>query len=106
MEDTISTAELHHRLDKITIVDIRKNPDEEQIPGSIRYDGTALGHATSPPFERGQEVVVYCGSGNTCRRVAQDLRRRGIEARALDGGYSAWRQDGYETEPISPQREL
>lgn len=106
MDELISPAELQHRLDKVTVVDIRRNPDEEQIPGSIRYDGTALGHATQPPFEPGQEVVIYCGSGNTCRRVANDLRRRGIDARALDGGYAAWREDGFETEPLGPVRDL
>jgi rhodanese-related sulfurtransferase len=80
-------------------IDIRKDPDERQIPGSIRHDGAALETAGDLPFTRDREVVLYCGGGNSCRRVAATLRERGYNAVALKGGYRAWVEAGLPTEP-------
>jgi tRNA 2-thiocytidine biosynthesis protein TtcA len=81
------------------LVDIRKNPDERQIPGSIRLDGSALEDGSAIPFDRDDEIVLYCGSGNSCSRVAKTLRERGYRAVALEGGYKAWVDAGFPTEP-------
>ena len=75
----------------VTIVDIRKNPDDRQIPGSQRMDGETLEGAT-PPFSKDEPVVLYCGSGNSCNRIAASLRERGYDAIALEGGYAAWKE--------------
>jgi rhodanese-related sulfurtransferase len=80
-------------------IDIRKNPDERHIPGSLRHDGTQLETGDELPFTREQTVVLYCGSGNSCSRVAATLRARGYDAVALDGGYKAWVEAGLPTEP-------
>lgn len=80
-------------------IDIRKDPDERQIPGSIRGDGAGLETADDLPFTRDREVVLYCGSGNSCRRVAATLRERGYNAVALEGGYRAWVEAGLPTQP-------
>lgn len=80
-------------------IDIRKDPDERQIPGSIRGDGAALENAEDLPFTRDREVVLYCGSGNSCSRVAAKLCERGYNAVALEGGYKAWLEAGLPTEP-------
>jgi rhodanese-related sulfurtransferase len=80
------------------IVDIRKNPDDRQIPGSLRLEGAAL-ESAAPPFSKEQPVVLYCGSGNSCSRVAASLRARGYDAAALEGGYAAWKEAGLPTEP-------
>ena len=90
----------------IKIIDIRKKPDEGQIPGSVRYSGDALERAQNLPFEKSDRVVLYCGSGNSCSRVAQTLRERGfVNAQALEGGYAAWKDAGLPLEPISELRE-
>lgn len=80
-------------------IDIRKNPDDRQIPGSIRRDGAALETSAQLPFTPEQRVVLYCGSGNSCDRVAATLRERGYDTVALDGGYAAWVAAGLATEP-------
>ncbi len=91
----------------ITIVDIRKKPDEQQIPGSIRYSGDAIENASSLPFEKDERVILYCGSGNSCSRVAQTLRERGYSnAQALEGGYAAWKDAALPLEPIAELRDL
>ncbi len=85
----------------LTIIDIRKNPDDRQIPGSLRCEREQLESAHHLPFEKGQTVVIYCGSGNSSSRVAQTLREKGYEnVRALEGGYAAWQEASLPTEPI------
>ncbi|MBV8488952.1 MAG: rhodanese-like domain-containing protein [Candidatus Eremiobacteraeota bacterium] len=81
------------------IVDIRKNPDDRQIPGSQRLDGESLERGDDVPFDKDEEVVLYCGSGNSCSRIAAALRERGYRTVALDGGYKGWVEAGHPTEP-------
>lgn len=91
----------------VKIIDVRKKPDEQQIPGSVRYSGEALENAPEPPFQKDERVVLYCGSGNSCSRIAQNLRERGFSgAEALEGGYAAWRDAGLPLEPITEIRDL
>jgi rhodanese-related sulfurtransferase len=95
--ETISAGELRDRAGT-TIVDIRKNPDDRQIPGSLVVEGAVL-ESAAPPFSKDQPVVLYCGSGNSCTRIAASLRDRGYNAVALEGGYTAWKDAGLPTEP-------
>ncbi|HTA37660.1 MAG TPA: rhodanese-like domain-containing protein [Candidatus Acidoferrales bacterium] len=95
--ENITAAELRERED-VTVIDIRKNPDDRRIPGSLRMEGADL-ESTAPPIAKDQPVVLYCGSGNSCTRIAATLRERGYDAVALDGGYAAWKGAGFATEP-------
>lgn len=91
----------------LTLIDIRKKPDDRQIPGSVRYSGEAIENASELPFAKDEHVVLYCGSGNSCSRIAQTLRERGyVNAEALEGGYAAWTEAGLPLEAISEQREI
>jgi rhodanese-related sulfurtransferase len=91
----------------VKIIDIRKKPDEQQIPGSVRYNGEELENSAQLPFSKDEHVVLYCGSGNSCSRVAQTLREKGYpHAEALEGGYAAWKEAGLPLEPITEVREL
>ena len=92
----------------LKIIDIRKKPDEQQIPGSVRYSSEDLENADQLPFEKDDYVVLYCGSGNSCSRIANALRERGYtNAQALEGGYAAWREAALPVEPITePKRTL
>ena len=85
----------------VKVIDIRKKPDDKQIPGSLRYSGDALETSDQLPFGTTEHVILYCGSGNSCSRVAQTLRERGfLNAQALEGGYTAWEEAGLPLEPI------
>jgi hydroxyacylglutathione hydrolase len=95
--ESVTAGELRDRAG-MTIVDIRKNPDDRQIPGSLRMEGAAL-EGAAPPFSKDEPVVLYCGSGNSCTRIAASLRERGYDAVALEGGYAAWEKAGLPTEP-------
>jgi len=88
---------------KLKLIDIRKKPDERQIPGSMRAEGEMLETSDQLPFGKDEHVVLYCGSGNSCSRVAQTLREKGyVNAEALEGGYTAWTDAGLPTEPREP----
>ena len=89
------------------LIDIRKKPDDNQIPGSERYSGEELEAATDLPFGPDERVVLYCGSGNSCSRIAHSLRERGYaNIEALDGGYAAWKDAGLPVEPITELKTL
>ena len=94
----IKPDELKSRREQLKVVDIRKNPDDRQIPGSIRVEGAALENGTDVPFGKDEEVVLYCGSGNSCSRIARELRDRGYRTVALEGGYKGWVDAGFQTE--------
>jgi rhodanese-related sulfurtransferase len=83
----------------LKLIDIRKKPDEQQIPGSMRADGEELEAMGDLRFSKDEHVVLYCGSGNSCSRVAKTLREKGYNTEALEGGYAAWQEAHLPTEP-------
>ena len=44
------------------------------------------------PFDREQEIVVFCGKGLNSLKVTERLLRHGYRARGLQGGITAWSQ--------------
>ncbi len=96
--DTISPGELRARKAELKLFDIRKDPDDRQIPSSERAEGSALESGNTLPFGKDEEVVLYCGSGNSCSRIAKTLRDRGYHTVALEGGYKGWLDAGFPTE--------
>lgn len=83
------------------ILDVRRSPDDEQIPGALRFDADALMASPQLPssISRGDHTVVYCETGDACRDVAERLCEEGYDAWALAGGWDAWRVAGLPTEP-------
>ena len=110
MRDTIMPGELHEMMergDPVTILDVRKETYEHrQILGAHRYAGRQLENHESLPFGHDQNIVVYCTSGNSSRRIAESLRTRGLHAAALDGGFEAWAVMGLPTEPLGERINL
>jgi hydroxyacylglutathione hydrolase len=96
MSDQISPHELAQQHD-VRIIDIRKAPDDRMIPGSEIINGAEI--EENPPFSKDEKVVLYCGSGNSCSRIAGELREKGFDVIALDGGYAAWKEAGLPTSP-------
>jgi len=98
MEEAMNPRELEARAADLKVFDIRKEPDDRKIPGSVPVEGAALESGDDLPFGKGDEVVLYCGSGNSCSRIAKTLRDRGYKAVALEGGYKGWKEAGLPTE--------
>lgn len=98
MSDRMNARDLASRSD-VRIIDIRKEPDDRQIPGSERFDGSRMESGEAIPFQPEEPVVLYCGSGNSCGRIADRLQQQGYNVSALEGGYKAWKDAGLPTEP-------
>ncbi|HYL28017.1 MAG TPA: rhodanese-like domain-containing protein [Candidatus Nitrosotalea sp.] len=96
--EAIKRDELRAREAELKVFDIRKAPDERKIPGSIRAEGDALEAGDDLPFGKDEEIVLYCGSGNSCSRIAKTLCDRGYRTVALEGGYKGWVEAGHPTE--------
>ncbi|MDQ2865884.1 MAG: rhodanese-like domain-containing protein [Candidatus Eremiobacteraeota bacterium] len=105
MTDTIDVDSLA-AAENVRIIDIRQKPDGRQIPKAERYDARALLATEFLPFSRADKIVVYCGSGNSCQDVAAELRERGHNAMALEGGYAKWKEAGLPTEPLSEPKPI
>ena len=101
----IAPAELAERLrhhdvpggDRLVLVDVRT--DEERATGVIPGSRTP----ESLSGDEGTEVVVVCASGKRAtawaRRVLADRPVGAPSVTVLDGGITAWRNEGRQTEP-------
>ncbi len=86
------------------ILDVRARAhferDEGQIPGSIRVLPDQIREwAADQPKDRA--IIAYCSCPDEASsgRVSRQLESLGFDARALQGGYEAWRDQGYPLEP-------
>ena len=59
------------------------------IPGAVALPQERL-EAEVPSRCAGRPVVLYCARGQFSVDAAEDLRRLGVEAYSLEGGYAGW----------------
>jgi rhodanese-related sulfurtransferase len=86
------------------VLDLRTAQAVEQdrlvVPGALMRD-PALLLDWSQQLERWREVVVYCKAGHErSLDAASSLCALGFRARALGGGFDAWRAAGGPTQPL------
>jgi rhodanese-related sulfurtransferase len=86
------------------VVDIRPVEQRDRdgtLPGAVvidrnvlewRLDPTSPHRAAEAP-QAGQRVVLVCNEGYSSSLAAATLRRLGVDATDLDGGFQAWRQN-------------
>ena len=74
---------------KVFTADIRDSSDFDNghLPGSVNMTVRQL---LEHEFEKGCKVEVVCRNGRSSEQAAKQLRERGVDAHALDGGYSKW----------------
>jgi rhodanese-related sulfurtransferase len=103
MSDTITLDEFEHlrSSSEPLVVDIRRavdfQADPSMIPGAMRGDPDEIDE-WSAKLPRDVEIVVYCvRGGSVSQSVTPRLRERGLRARYLAGGISAWKQSGGKT---------
>lgn len=97
MPDSITPAELQHKLDEganIAVLDVRKPEDRVEVahtvPGAQWRDPGKVDKwcGDIAPVD---EVIVYCVHGHNVSKGARDaLRQRGKTARIVEGGITAW----------------
>jgi len=83
--------------EEAVLVDIR--PARQRLAHGVVHPG--LEPLTLPATELGSlhgEVILLCADGNASGPAAEALRRLGLaSARAVEGGYAAWRAAGMPT---------
>ena len=86
------------------LIDLRSaqqiSADDRLIPGAIRRSPEDLA-ARWPELPRGRRVVVLdLAGGESSRLAVEALRRNGLQASRLDGGFAAWRRQKLPTRRI------
>lgn len=85
----------------VIVIDVRRVADflrdPGMIPGARRGDPDAIGEwAATLPID--SDIIVYCvRGGSVSQSVAPQLRERGLRARYLIGGLTAWKERGGKT---------
>ena len=82
----------------VTVIDVRRKDDyaadSSVIPGSTWFDPTNIDNWCST-LPTDKEVVLYCVRGGTVSNSVVDaLRAKGLKARFIEGGISAWKDAG------------
>lgn len=97
--EAVSREELAQRMAEgsVTILDVR--PADEfamgHIPGARNVTLADL-EKIAPMLDPAIEIVAYC-RGPYCvyaHQAIAELRKRGLKARRLEGGFPEWREDG------------
>ncbi len=102
----ISPDELHERMqrgDDVVAVDVRLGSSDRsdvKAKDAVRIPIRGLEDELDR-IPAGHDVVTYCTcpNENTSARAAALLNEKGYRAAALEGGFNAWEEAGYPTEP-------
>jgi rhodanese-related sulfurtransferase len=98
----LSAGELYARLGTASapvLIDVRRHDsfigDDKLIIGAFHRLPADVEHCRTE-LPSGCPVVAYCGGGGkSSQGVASALRAEGIEASYLQGGISAWKDQGF-----------
>ena len=91
---------------KFRVIDIR-SPEQHaggHIPGAENeFINAALKQGDAKAVDRievqdGVPIVTVCNQGGSCRIASDLLRKKGVEAYALEGGMQAWLAAGNKAE--------
>ncbi len=76
----------------INLIDIRSSYqfDLGHIPGSLNISRDQLVFNTSKYLDKNNIYYIYCQSGSTSRRVANELNYLGYNTINVDGGYNLY----------------
>src|SRR4051794_19862377 len=107
----VTAAELRAMLDRgedVTLVDVCLPENlswrTDTLPGA-RFLRPAAIADWAGDLPRDKPVVAYCIYGfQVSSEATAELRRRGLDARALAGGIAAWHAMGGPTVPLTPER--
>lgn len=101
-----SPQELRDALTRETrplVIDVRGASEyaSRHVQGAVHIPLGQLSR-TLPAFPRDQLIVTYCNmhhrGGSRGERAAAQLREQGYQARALDGGFPGWQEQGFPVE--------
>src|SRR5215212_4924844 len=95
-----------------TLIDVREDEDRIQngaIPKSVRAPRGMLEFWADPTsafyrkeFDPARRTILYCGGGGQSALAANTLQEMGYNVAHLDGGITAWKEEGRPAEDLSP----
>jgi rhodanese-related sulfurtransferase len=98
----VAPAEVRSRHDagEVQLVDVREPYEWEagRIAGARHIELERLA-SKAETIERDKPVVFYCRVGARSGMAANAFRRAGFEAYSMDGGITAWDEQGLPLEP-------
>ena len=96
----------------VTLIDVREDEDRIQngaIPKSVRAPRGMLEFWADPTsafyrkeFGPARRTILYCGGGGQSALAADTLQEMGYNVAHLDGGITAWKEEGRPAEDLSP----
>lgn len=96
----------------VILIDIREDADRIQngvIPNSVRAPRGMLEFWADPTsafhreeFDPARRTILYCGGGGQSALAADTLQRMGYNVAHLDGGITAWKEEGHPVEEVDP----
>src|SRR3712207_404887 len=96
----------------VILIDIREDTDRIQngiIPNSVRAPRGMLEFWADPTsafhreeFDPARRTILYCGGGGQSALAADTLQRMGYNVAHLDGGITAWKEEGRPVEEVEP----
>jgi rhodanese-related sulfurtransferase len=94
------------------LIDIREGEDRIQngaIPKSVHAPRGMLEFWADPTsdfhrkeFDPARRTILYCGGGPQSALAADTLQEMGYNVAHLDGGISAWKEEGRPVEEVRP----
>jgi rhodanese-related sulfurtransferase len=106
---SLTVSELRQRLLAFpppTLVDVRRaaafETDPNVIPGALRRPPDT-NESRGRELDAWRPVVVYCVHGHeVSQQAARSLAAQGLDARFLEGGVTAWKDQGGSVDPFAP----
>jgi rhodanese-related sulfurtransferase len=96
----------------VVLIDIREDADRIQngvIPNSVRAPRGMLEFWADPTsafhreeFDPARRTILYCGGGGQSALAADTLQSMGYNVAHLDGGITAWKEEGRPVEEVEP----
>ena len=96
----------------VILIDIREDTDRIQngiIPNSVRAPRGMLEFWADPTsafhreeFDPARRTILYCGGGGQSALAADTLQRMGYNIAHLDGGITAWKEEGRPVDEVEP----
>ena len=96
----------------VILIDIREDTDRIQngiIPNSVRAPRGMLEFWADPTsafhreeFDPARRTILYCGGGGQSALAADTLQSMGYNVAHLDGGITAWKEEGRPVDEVEP----
>jgi rhodanese-related sulfurtransferase len=93
-----------HEAGEIELIDVRESYEwEAGHIGGARHIELGLVASEASTIDKDKPVVFYCAVGSRSGMAAQAFRRAGYDAHSMDGGITAWDEQGLPLEPSDGQ---